>query len=44
MSGWKSDTEEMSNQKKLKQGTTLEVTVAIDDNAVVSTDYIRRGL
>ena len=46
MSGGKLDTEETSKQKKLTQteGTTLEVTGAIDYNPVVSTDYIERGL
>ena len=46
MSGWKLDTEETSKQKKLKQteGTTLEVTGAIDYNPVVSTDYIGMGI
>ena len=46
MSGQKLGTEETSKQKKLKQtqGTTLEVTGAIDQNPVVSTDYIGRGL
>ena len=44
MSGWKLDTEETSKQKKLKEGTSLEVTGAIDLNPVVSTDYIGRGL
>jgi len=44
--GQKLDTEETSKQKKLKQteGTTLEVTGAIDYNPVVSTDYTERGL
>ena len=30
VSGWKSDTEETSKQKKLKQGMALKVTGAID--------------
>ena len=46
VSGQKLGTEETSKQKKLKQtqGTTLEVTGAIDQNPVVSTDYTGRGL
>ena len=46
MSGQKLDTEETSKQKKPKQteGPALEVTDAMDQNAVVSTNYIERGL
>ena len=44
VSGWKSDTEETSKQKKLKQREPPWKLQAIDKNPVVSTDYIGRGL
>jgi len=44
VSGQKLDTEETSKQEAETEGTALEVTCAIDENPVVSTDYIGRGL
>ena len=43
-SGRKPDTEETNNQKKIQQRETPWKLQAIDQNPVVTTDYIGRGL